>query len=102
MTLVVGAPELPGYATGCRGTQLPAPPLAIISTVIWRSPCALLSLKIGKMCWPGCGMELELKAWSLELGAEEEAEAEAVVPARCSSDFMTGAKNVQRPAARVQ
>lgn len=27
-----------------------APPLAIISTVIWRSPCALLSLKIGKMC----------------------------------------------------
>jgi len=41
-------------------------------------------------------------ALSLELGAEEEAEAEAVVPARCSSDFMTGAKNVQRPAARVQ
>jgi len=100
MTLVVGAPELPGYATGCRGTQLPTPPLAIISTVIWRSPCALLSLKIGKMCWPGC--EMELGALGLELGAEEEAEAEAVVPARCSSDFMTGAKNVQRPAARVQ
>lgn len=39
----------------------PPPTLAIISTVIWRSPCALLSLKIGKMCWPGCEMELKLE-----------------------------------------
>jgi len=35
-----------------------------------------------------------------EAGTEAGAGAEA--PARCSSDFMTGAKNVQRPAAQVQ
>lgn len=33
-------------------THTPSIRRAIISTVIWRTPCALLSLKIGKMCWP--------------------------------------------------